>query len=133
MSSATPSPGRRLVKTKGLSPRIRLESAPITWRLASPWGARSVLLITRRSDWEIPGPSLRGILSPAVTSITKMKKSRSAGAEGQGQVVPTALDQHHVGVSKPLLQLLDRGEIHARVLADRRMRAHAGLYAVTPR
>src|SRR5882757_7120859 len=33
-------------------------------------GARSILLMTRRSERVIPGPPLRGILSPAATSIT---------------------------------------------------------------
>ena len=33
-------------------------------------GAKSVLLIINKSDLVIPGPPLRGILSPADTSIT---------------------------------------------------------------
>ena len=42
----------------------------MTSRLAPTYGARSVLLMTRMSDWEMPGPFLRGILSPAATSMT---------------------------------------------------------------
>ena len=39
-------------------------------RLAPTSGARSVLLMTRRSERVMPGPPLRGILSPAATSMT---------------------------------------------------------------
>src|SRR5208337_5284598 len=64
-----PSPVLQLVNRNGLSPRIMRESRSITSRLAPTWEARSVLLITRMSDCEMPGPFLRGILSPAATSI----------------------------------------------------------------
>ncbi len=64
-------PVMQLVKTNGLSPRIPpLESRSMTPRSALTYGARSVLLMTRMSDCEIPGPFLRGILSPAATSMT---------------------------------------------------------------
>src|ERR1700730_5008154 len=69
-SSAIPSPVRQLVKTNGFSPLIIFESRRMTSRLASTYGAISILLMTKTSDWEIPGPFLRGILSPAATSIT---------------------------------------------------------------
>ncbi len=51
------------------------------------------------------------------------------GAEGQGEVVAAAFDQDHVGVGESLLHLLDRGQVHAGVLADGRVRAGAGLDA----
>ena len=58
-----------------------------------------------------------------------MKKSTSAGREGQRQVVAAALDQHDVAVGEARLHVLDRGEVHARILAHRRVRAGAGLDA----
>ena len=51
-------------------PRIRAASRSITERSAPTAGARSVLLMTSRSDWVMPGPPLRGTLSPPATSIT---------------------------------------------------------------
>ena len=50
--------------------RMRFVSLSITDRSAPTYGARSILLITSRSDLQIPGPPLRGSLSPADTSIT---------------------------------------------------------------
>ena len=67
---ANPSPAFRLVKVHGRSPRMRLVSRSITSSDAPTYGARSVLLITRKSDLVIPGPPLRGIFSPSATSIT---------------------------------------------------------------
>ena len=42
----------------------------ITPRSAPTSGARSILLITSRSDCVMPGPPLRGTLSPPATSTT---------------------------------------------------------------
>ncbi len=60
----------KFVKTKGLLPRIFLASLSMMPKSAPTKGARSILLITNKSDLVIPGPPLRGILSPAATSIT---------------------------------------------------------------
>jgi hypothetical protein len=70
MISVNPCPVFMLLKTKGRSPRMRRLSRSITSSEAPTSGARSVLLITSRSDLVIPGPPLRGILSPAATSMT---------------------------------------------------------------
>ena len=59
-----------LVKTKGRSPRIFFASRSITSSEAPTIGARSILLMTSRSELVMPGPPLRGILSPAATSMT---------------------------------------------------------------
>src|SRR3954469_15953935 len=67
---SSPSLFFRLVITKGRSPRILLASVCIFSREAPTWGARSILLMTRRSDRVMPGPPLDGILSPAATSMT---------------------------------------------------------------
>ena len=52
------------------SGRMRSVSAFITSKLAPTCGARSVLLMTNKSLLVMPGPPLRGIFSPAATSIT---------------------------------------------------------------
>src|SRR5215813_4362950 len=67
---STPSPARRLLNTKGRVPRMRLASRSMTASEAPTWGARSILLITSRSERVMPGPPLDGILSPAATSMT---------------------------------------------------------------
>src|SRR5207249_10374261 len=69
-SAEIPSPVRQLVNRNGLSPRMSFESCAISSRLAPTYGARSILLMTRMSDCVMPGPFLRGILSPAATSMT---------------------------------------------------------------
>jgi hypothetical protein len=69
-TASTPSPWRTQVKTKGRWPRILRASRSITSSDAPTCGARSVLLITSRSDRVIPGPPFRGILSPPATSMT---------------------------------------------------------------
>ena len=68
--SSTPCPVRRLLNTNGRAPRMRLASRSITSSEAPTWGARSILLITRRSERVMPGPPFEGILSPAATSMT---------------------------------------------------------------
>ena len=45
-------------------------SRSITSSEAPTIGARSILLMTSRSERVMPGPPLRGILSPAATSMT---------------------------------------------------------------
>ena len=68
--SRSPCPVFRLLNRKGRAPRIFRASRSITSRLAPTWGARSILLMTSRSERVMPGPPLRGILSPAETSMT---------------------------------------------------------------
>lgn len=68
--SSTPFPCRRAAKMNFGLPRIRFASRSITARSAPTWGARSVLLMISRSDFVIAGPPLRGISSPAATSMT---------------------------------------------------------------
>src|SRR5262245_29812142 len=67
---STPSRVLRFVNTKGFALRIVLESRSITVRSAPTYGARSILLMTRRSERVIPGPPLRGTLSTPATSMT---------------------------------------------------------------
>jgi alkylhydroperoxidase family enzyme len=69
-TKSTPMPLFRLVKTNGRSPRCWRASRSITSRSAPTSGARSILLMISRSERVMPGPPLRGIFSPAETSIT---------------------------------------------------------------
>jgi hypothetical protein len=59
-----------LEKMNFLSPRIFLVSLSITSSEAPTNSATSILLMINKSDLVIPGPPLRGILSPAETSLT---------------------------------------------------------------
>ena len=69
-SSSTPSPVLRFVNTNGRSPRMPAGVALHHPRSAPTYGARSILLMTSRSERMMPGPPLRGIFSPSATSIT---------------------------------------------------------------
>jgi N utilization substance protein A len=60
----------RSVKTKGLVPRTLRVSLSITARSAMTCGARSALLMMRRSERVIAGPPFRGIFSPWQTEMT---------------------------------------------------------------
>jgi hypothetical protein len=62
--------GHHVGSAPAWSGRMRRVSASITSRSAPTCGARSVLLMTNRSLLVMPGPPLRGIFSPAATSIT---------------------------------------------------------------
>ena len=77
-----------LVKIKGLVPRIFIESLSITFKSAPTKGAKSILLMTSKSDLVIPGPPLRGILSPSATSITKIVASTSSGLKVAERLSP---------------------------------------------
>ena len=57
------------------------------------------------------------------------REVRQLGAEGRGEVVAARLDEDHVEVGEALLHALDRLEVDRRVLADRGVRASAGLDA----
>src|SRR5450759_4958510 len=84
-------------------------------------GARSILLITSRSDFMMPGPPLRGILSPAATSITYSVRSESSGL-----MVAAAFDEDDVEVGETAIETRHRFEIDRGVFTDGRVRAAAG-------
>src|SRR5258707_10447885 len=67
----------RLVMTKGRSPRIRLASVSIFSSDAPTCGARSILLMTRRSDLVIPGPPLEGITRSDLLVINRSEEHTS--------------------------------------------------------
>ena len=68
--SSTPFDDFIELNTVGPLSRILLLSLFITSKSAPMYWAISVLFITNKSDCDIPGPPLRGILSPPDTSIT---------------------------------------------------------------
>lgn len=98
------------------------ESCSMTSRLAPTYGARSILLMTRRSDRVMPGPPFRGILSPSATSITKIVASTSSGLNVAERLSPAALDKEKLDVREPLHHLVDGLEVHRSILADRGVR-----------
>src|SRR3569623_3329037 len=51
------------------------------------------------------------------------------GTESGAEIVAATLDQHEIEIGKTAAQLVDRGEVHRRILADRRVRTAAGLDA----
>src|ERR1700745_261477 len=106
MTPSRPSRVFRFVNTNGFSPRMRRASRAMTPRSAPTNGARSILLMSSRSERGTPGPPLRGVVSR-----------------------PAALEKHQGGVGKPGVRLVHGLEIDRRVLADRRVRAAAGLDA----
>ena len=103
-------------------------SRSITSRLAPTSGARSVLLITSRSDVVTPGPPLRGTLSPPDTSSTKICRSARPRLKRRGQVVAAALDQDQIQRVELRFQVLHRVEVGGDVVADGGVRAAAGLH-----
>lgn len=105
------------------------------------------LLITSKSDCEIPGPPLRGILSPPYPSYSQQRsKKTEQQAVGSahrdvddiddivrelarvigGEVVTAALDEQELAAILRL-ERLERTHVRADVLADRGVRAAAGL------
>ena len=58
-----------------------------------------------------------------------MRQVGQLGAERRGQVVAAALDDHEVQLGELARQAVDGVEVDRRVLADRRVRAAAGLDA----
>src|SRR5262249_5443351 len=135
---SSPWPVFRLVNTNGRSPRMRRASRAMTPRSAPTYGARSILLMTSRSDRVTPGPPLRGTLSPPARPRPLAPPRRvdavdrrihELGAEARRQVVAAALDEQQLHARKPRRQQIERLEIGRRVLADRRVRAPARLDA----
>ena len=84
------------VNSTGRPSRTAAASRAMTARRRPTSGARSVLLITSRSEKVTPGPPLRGTLSPPDTSSTKICWSASPSRERRGEVVAAALHQHQV-------------------------------------
>ena len=67
--------------------------ASITSRSAPTYGARSVLLMTSRSERVMPGPPLRGIFSPPADVDHVDRQVGEIGREGRGEVVAAGFDE----------------------------------------
>ena len=132
MISSTPSPSLRLVKTKGRKPRMRRASRSMTSRLAPTSGARSILLMTSRSERVIPGAAFARDLVAGGDVNDIDRQIGEFGREGRGEVVAPRLDQYQVETRKYSVHLGDGGEIDRGVLADRRVRTAPGLDAADP-
>jgi hypothetical protein len=101
---STPRPLFKFVKTNGRFARIHTLSASITPRLAPKTGAKSILLITSRSERVIPGPPLRGIFSPSATSITYIVKSANSGLNVAARLSPPDSMKHNYAFGNVVLK-----------------------------
>ena len=120
-------------KTVGRSPRRARASRSITPRSAPTIGARSVLLITSRSAAVTPGPPLRGTLSPPATSTTKICRSTSPRLKVAVRLSPPLSTSTRSSGPTAVDQLVDGVQVGADVVADRGVRAAAGLHRPDPR
>ena len=77
----------------------------------------------------MPGPALARNLVAGRDVDHIEREIGELGAEGRGEIVAAALDENEIEIGKAAVHLGDRGEIDRGVLADRRMRAAAGLDA----
>ena len=80
----------------------------------------------------IPGPPLRGMSSPPATSITKICTSASAGLKIAVRLSPPLSTSTRSSGPLGALELGDRLEVGRDVVADRRVRAAAGLDGEDP-
>ena len=78
------------------------------------------------------GPSLARDLVALGHVDDEDEEVRERAAERERQVVAAGLDEHDVAVGEASLEPRDRVEVHARVLAHRRVRARACLDADHP-
>ena len=87
ITSSRPWPVFRLVNTNGRSPRIFFASRSITSSDAPTIGARSILLMTSRSDLRDAGPALARDLVAGGDVDHVERQVGQLGAEGRGEVV----------------------------------------------
>ena len=115
------------VNRNGPSPRIFFASLSITARSAPTRPARSVLLITSRSDCVMPGPPLRGNLVAAGDVDDVDGVIREIAAELGRQVVAAAFHEEQLGVQRAH-ERIQRHHVRADVVADGGVRAAAGFH-----
>ena len=96
------------------------------------YGARSVLLTTSRSARSMPGPPLRATSPPPATSSTKIWTSTSAGENVAVRLSPPDSTSTTSSGREALLEVLHGHQVGGHVVADRRVRAGAGLDAHDP-
>ena len=125
MTSSTPSPVLQRVNTTGPPWRMRRASRAMTSRLAPTCGARSILLIDEQIALRDAGPALARDLVAAGDVDDVDREVGELAAVLRGEVVAAALDEEELGLVAH--ELLERVEVRRDVLADRGVRAAAGL------
>ena len=125
-TSSTPTPFVTCANRNGPSPRIFFASRSMTPRSAPTSGARSVLLMTSRSDCVMPGPALARDLVAARHVDHVDRVVGQLAAELRGEIVAAALDEQQFRLEL-LHQPVQRLEVLADVVAHRRVRTAAGL------
>ena len=105
------------------------------WSTSTPtYGARSVLLTTSRSARSMPGPALAGHVAATGDVDHEDLRVDEGGGEGRGEVVAARLHEHEVQRRDVGLdQVLDGQQVGGDVVADRGVRAGAGLDRHDPR
>ena len=129
MTSSSPWPVLRLVNTNGRSPRIFRASRSMTSSDA-PTMRREVDLV---DDEQVRARDAGAALARNLVAGRDVDHvEREVGklrAERRGQVVAAALDDDEVEIAEAPREPVDRLEVDRGVLADRRVRAAAGLDA----
>ena len=92
-------------------------------------GARSILLMTSRSERVIPGSALARNLVARGDVDHIEADVRQLGAEGRGKVIAAGFDDDQIEIGKFPSHLRDGRQIDGGVLANRGMGAAARLHA----
>lgn len=112
----------------GRPSRTAAASRAITVRSAPTIGARSVLLITSRSEKGHAGTALARHLVAARNIDDEDLHVDQPGGEGSGEIVATRFDEDEVERLVGGDQILDRVEVRRDVVADGGVRTAAGLH-----
>ena len=118
---------RSEIAATGRPPRRSDASRTIRSTSEPTKGARSVLLIASRSARAMPGPPLRGMSSPAATSMTKICTSASAGEKIAVRLSPPLSTKTTSSGPVAASSSSTASRLDGDVVADRRVRAAAGL------
>ena len=129
VSTTSGSPRRSLIQVNSVlpSPRIMAASLAMTSKSAPTISARSILLMTRRSDWVIPGPPFRGILSTTCDVDDVNRVIHQLPAEMRGKIISSAFHEQNVdSAAITNHEILESRQIHADIISDGGMGTSAG-------
>ena len=115
-----------MVASTGRPALTRFASASICSSSTPTWGARSILLTTRRSQRSRPGPFLRGISSPPATSMTKIHQSTRSSEKVEARLSPPDSNRISSSPGNRASRSSPAAMFKRRVLTDHRMRTGAG-------
>ena len=101
-TASTPSPVLQLVSITGRPRRTSFASSTIRSIFAPTKGARSVLLITSRSDRRMPRPRFARNIVAAGRIDDEQPIVDELERKGRGEIVAAAFDQHHIELRKRL-------------------------------